>query len=155
MNRMMKERRMTVQSAQAGTEVRAGTFSRGVLETRLIALVASLSLIAGLVAASAAHADVHPVDDAKAAGHEVGEKSAEAGHAIKENSKEAGHAIKRDSKAAGHGIKNGAKSAGHAIGNGAKSAGHAIGEGARATGHAVASGVKTVGHSVHNALHSD
>jgi hypothetical protein len=118
--------------------------SRLGFEMRLVALFASVSLIAGLVAASVAHADVHPVDDAKAAGHEVGADAKEAGHEIGDKSVEAGHAIKRDSKDAAHGIKNGAKSAGHAIGNGAK-----------AVGHAVASGAKTVGHKIHDTFHSD
>jgi hypothetical protein len=123
------------------TLTRHGRFG---FEIRLVALFASVSLIAGLVAASAAHADVHPVDDAKAAGHEVGADAKEAGHEIGDKSAEAGYAIKRDSKDAAHGIKNGAKSAGHAIGNGAKAA-----------GHAVASGAKTVGHKIHETFHSD
>jgi hypothetical protein len=123
------------------TSSRHGRFG---FEIRLAALFASVSLIAGLVAASVAHADVHPVDDAKAAGHEVGSDAKEAGHEVGNKSVEAGHAIKRDSKSAAHGIKDGAKSAAHAIGNGAKAA-----------GHAVASGAKTVGHKIHDAFHSD
>jgi hypothetical protein len=116
---------------------------RRVFETRLAGLFVSVSLIAGLVAASVAHADVHPVDDTKAAGHEVGSDAKQAGHEVGDKSREAGHAIKRDSKSAGHSIKDGAKSTGHAIGNGA-----------RAAGHAVASGAKTVGHKIHDAFHS-
>jgi hypothetical protein len=91
---------------------------------------------------------VHPVDDAKTAGEEIG-------HGVKEGTKAVGHGTKKVTREIGHGFRDGAKAVGHGTKEVTREVGHGFRDGAKAVGHGTAKATKEVGQSIQGTSKGD